>query len=163
VLDERSGGFDVVGLPDNAVKEAKERVKNAALSAGFIFPLCAKITVNMAPADKKKAGSGYDLALLMAVLSSDGQIKEDLSDCCFVGELSLSGKIRPVSGVLSMVLAAAATGAKRVFVAKENAPEASVAEGVEVYGVSSVEELTAHIRGKKIVEKTVFDKGSYLS
>ena len=163
VLDEKSGGFDVVGLPDNAVKEAKERVKNAILSSGFIFPVCAKITVNMAPADKKKAGSGYDLALLMAVLSADGQIKEDLGDCCFIGELSLSGKIRPVNGVLPMVLSAKAAGAKRVFVAKENAPEASVTEGVSVYGVGNVGELAAHIRGKKTVERSVFDKNSYLS
>ena len=128
----------MVGLPDNAVKEAKERVKNAILSAGCIFPVCARITVNMAPADKKKAGSGYDLALLMAVLAADGQVKEDVSDCCFIGELSLSGKLRPVSGVLSMVLSSRQAGIKRVFVAKENAPEASVVEGGSVYGVKDV-------------------------
>ena len=87
VLEERNGGFDVVGLPDNAVKEAKERVRNAILSSGKIFPACARITVNMAPADKKKAGSSYDLALLMAVLSADGQVSSDISTFCFIGEL----------------------------------------------------------------------------
>ena len=163
VLDEKSGGFDVVGLPDNAVKEAKERVKNAILSAGCIFPVCARITVNMAPADKKKAGSGYDLALLMAVLAADGQVKEDVSDCCFIGELSLSGKLRPVSGVLSMVLSSRQAGIKRVFVAKENAPEASVVEGVSVYGVKDVSALLSHISGKELIEKSVFDRRSYLS
>ncbi|MBQ8399204.1 MAG: YifB family Mg chelatase-like AAA ATPase [Clostridia bacterium] len=163
VLEERSGGFDVVGLPDNAVKEAKERVRNAALSSGFIFPVCAKITVNMAPADKKKAGSGYDLALLMAVLAADGQIKEDLSGLCFIGELSLSGKIRAVSGVLSMVLAAREAGIKKVFVPKGNAAEASVVEGITAYGVADVAELVAHITGKAVLAPTVFDKGAYLS
>ncbi len=163
VLDERSGSFSVVGLPDNAVKEAKERVRSAALSAGFVFPVCAKITVNMAPADKKKAGSAYDLGLLIAVLAADGQVKSDISGCCFIGELSLSGRIRPVNGVLCMVLAAKAAGVRRVFVAAENAMEASVAEGITVYGVSDVNTLFAHLTGKALLNQAVFDKNTYLS
>ena len=99
----------------------------------------------------------------MAVLSSDGQIKEDLSDSCFIGELSLSGKIRPVSGVLSMVLASSRAGIKKIFVAMENAPEASVVEGVEVYGFADVSALADHIRGKRMAERTLFDKTAYLS
>ncbi len=161
VADEHSGSFDVVGLPDNAVKEAKERVRNAALSAGFTFPICAKITVNMAPADRKKAGSAYDLALLMAVLAADGQVEEDISENCFIGELSLSGKIRPVHGVLCMVLAAKEAGVKSVFVAEENASEASVAEGIRVYGVSDVRAIFNHLSGKARLKEVVFDREGY--
>lgn len=163
VLEERQSSFDVVGLPDNAVKEAKERVRNASLSSGCIFPACARITVNMAPADKKKAGSSYDLALLMAVLAADGQIKADISKFCFIGELSLLGAVRPVSGVLCMVLAARECGIKTVFVPTENAAEASVADGVTVYGIPDVKTLLEYLSGNRTLEKTVFDKSGYFS
>lgn len=163
VLEERNGGFDVVGLPDNAVKEAKERVRNAILSSGKIFPACARITVNMAPADKKKAGSSYDLALLMAVLSADGQVSSDISRFCFIGELSLLGWIRPVNGVLCMVLAAREAGITTVFVPKENGAEASVVEGVTVYGVSNLSALFDHLEGKMPLDPVTFDRKNYLS
>ena len=163
VLEERNGGFDVVGLPDNAVKEAKERVRNAILSSGKIFPACARITVNMAPADKKKAGSSYDLALLMAVLSADGQVSSDISRFCFIGELSLLGWIRPVNGVLCMVLAAREAGITTVFVPKENGAEASVVEGVTVYGVSNLSALFDHLEGKMPLNPVTFDRKNYLS
>ena len=155
------GSFDVVGLPDSAVREARERVRSAIQAAGCIYPLTARITINMAPADKKKAGSSYDLALLMAVLAADEQIRANISNLCFIGELSLLGGLRPVSGVLSMVTAAHENGAKEIFVPVENAAEASVVEGVNVYGVSNVGNLLAHLSGKKKIEPTVFDRANF--
>ena len=163
VYEQKSACFDVVGLPDNAVKEAKERVKNAVLSVGCIFPECARITVNLAPADKKKAGSSYDLALLMAILSADGQVEADIANCCFIGELSLMGGVRPVHGVLAMAAAARDAGVTQLFVAAENAAEASVVEGVRVYAVRDVEEVLAHLSGKKPIQPTVFDKQNYFA
>ena len=162
VLEESQGRFEIVGLPDSAVKEAKERVRSAISASGFIFPACARMTVNLAPADKKKAGSAYDLALLMAVLAADGQVKQDISKLCFIGELSLSGKLRPVHGVLCMVFAAKQAGIHTVFVPKENAAEASAVEGMQVLGVSSVERLFEHLNGKNPLERSLFDKNEYL-
>ena len=162
VLDEKQARFEIVGLPDNAVKEAKERVRSAVCSSGFIFPACARMTINLAPADRKKAGSAYDLALMMAVLAADGQVAQDISKFCFIGELSLSGKLRPVHGVLCMTIAARQAGLKTVFVAAENAAEASVVEGMRVYGVSDVSQLFAHLSGKTKIAETVFDKKDYL-
>ncbi len=160
VPEEKFAAFDVVGLPDNAVKEAKERVRNATISSGFVFPT-ARITVNMAPADKKKAGSAYDLALLVAVLAADEQISKDISDCCFIGELSLSGLIRPVHGVLPMVMAAKDKGLHTVFVSAENASEASVVDGITVYGVTDINMLLEHISGQRPLVPTVFDRANF--
>ena len=124
--------FEVVGLPDTAVKEARERIKAARDNSGFTFPE-AEITVNMAPADKNKQGSAYDLAMLLGILASSGEITlPDLDDSCFIGELSLSGEIRPVRGVLCMCLAARDAGKKKVYVPYDNAGEASVTDGITV-------------------------------
>lgn len=152
--------FLLVGLPDNAVKEAKERVSGAMESVSLALPRHNTV-INLAPADKKKMGSAYDLALLMAVLAAAGNLHADLEGCCFIGELSLSGRVRPVGGVLCMCLAARKAGLKKVFVAKENAAEASVAEGLEVYGVESVRELLNHLCGNAPIEPTVFDRSLF--
>ena len=161
VFEEKQARFEIVGLPDNAVKEAKERVRSAIASSGYVFPACARITINLAPADKKKAGSGYDLALMMAVLAADGQIAQDISKYCFIGELSLSGKLRPVHGALCMTLAARGMGLRTLFIAAENAAEASVVEGMRVFGVSDVGQLFAHLTNKAPIAETVFDKSEY--
>lgn len=152
--------FQLVGLPDSAVKEAKQRVEGAMSSVGLQMPE-KSVVINMAPADKKKNGSSYDLAILMAILTANGNLKEDLSGCCFIGELSLSGRLRPVSGVLCMCLAARAAGMKKVFVAADNAPEASVAEGLEVYGAADLRELLNHICGNAPIAPTVFDRAVF--
>ena len=109
--------FDVVGLPDAAVKEARERIKAAIDNSGFLFPE-ADITVNMAPADKKKQGSSYDLAMMIGILASIGDITlpDSVKDSCFIGELSLSGEVRGVKGVLCMCLAARDAGKKINYV-----------------------------------------------
>lgn len=151
--------FDLVGLPDTAVKEAKTRVQGASENSSFPFPESAALTVNLAPANKKKEGSGYDLAILVAILVCGGFInrKVSLEDACFVGELSLSGGVRGVCGVLPMCLAARKAGKKHFFVAKENAPEAAVVEGINVYAVDNVRSLVEHLNGKTPVSPEKYD------
>ena len=107
-------GFDIVGLPDAAVKEARERVRAAAKSSGLSFPVSG-ITVNLAPANLKKAGSQYDLPILLSILCACGSIRRPKSTSAFIGELGLDGVLRPVSGVLPMALAAKREGIKALF------------------------------------------------
>ena len=149
-----SGGlpaFDVVGLPDTAVKEARERVRSAIKASGFDFPV-SRITVNLAPADRKKGGTVYDLPILVGILAASGQCSfSGMADAAFLGELSLSGQLRPVPGVLPMALAARRAGISRLFVPADNAPEATLAQGVTVYPVASVRELAAHLRGEALI------------
>ena len=151
-----SGGlpaFDVVGLPDAAVKEARERVRSAVKSSGFDFPV-SRITVNLAPADRKKAGTVYDLPILVGILAAGGQISlKQERRSAFVGELSLDGRLRPVSGVLPMALAALREGMERLYVPADNAPEATLAgEGLEVIPVNTVRELAAHLSGEAPID-----------
>ena len=108
-------GFDIVGLPDAAVKEARERVRAAAKSSGMTFPV-SRITVNLAPANLKKAGTHYDLPILLGILSACGLIRRPSSSCAFLGELSLDGQIRPISGVLPMAIAAKRAGFETLYV-----------------------------------------------
>lgn len=153
-----SGGlpsFDVVGLPDTAVKESRDRVRAAIKNCGFKFPT-GRITVNLAPADKKKEGAVYDLPILLAILSASKEIKVSLNDSVFIGELSLDGNIRPVSGVLAMTIAARQSGIENIFVPKDNANEAAVIEGISVYGISSVKELLKHLTGEVPLSPVIF-------
>jgi len=143
--------FDIVGLPDAAVKEARERVRAAIKNSGFRFPV-SRLTINLAPADRKKGGTVYDLPIYVGILSAAGDIKSPGADCAFFGELSLTGELRPVSGALPMALAAEREGVKKLFVPAENAGEAAFAEGLEVYGLKDVRELIAHLRGEKELE-----------
>ena len=142
-----SGGlpsFDIVGLPDTAVKESRDRVRAAVKNCGFKFPT-GRITVNLAPADKKKEGAVYDLPILLSILLASGQINADMSDCAFLGELSLDGKIRSVNGVLAMCITAKQAGIKNLFAPLDNATEGAVIDGIDVYGVSDVKELLNHL------------------
>ena len=141
--------FELVGLPDMAVKEAKDRVRTACENSGLRFPETA-LTVNLAPADRRKEGSGYDLAILTGILHAVGAIRRDqsLEDSCFIGELSLSGKVRGVRGVLCMCAAARDAGFQNVYVPKENAAEAAAVRGIRVYGVESVTVLLDHLNGR---------------
>ena len=144
--------FNIVGLPDAAVKEARDRVRAAIRNSGLHFPV-SRITVNLAPADTRKAGTTYDLPVLRGILAAAGEIKEPPEDCAFIGELSLAGALRPVRGALPMALAAARAGIRRLFVPAENASEAAFADGVEVYGAGSVEELLEYFRGRTELER----------
>ena len=142
--------FDIVGLPDAAVREARERVRAAVKSRGFRFPP-GRVTVNLAPADTRKGGTLYDLPIFLAVLTATEQLPVPPEDCAFFGELSLDGRLRPVNGALSMALAAHRAGIRRLFVPLENASEAAFAEELEVYGAPDVEALLAHLRGETIL------------
>ena len=146
-----SGGlpnFEIVGLPDAAVKEARDRVRAAVKNCGFQFPV-SRITVNLAPADRKKGGTVYDLPILVGILSAQGELPRPEADCAFVGELSLSGALRNVPGMLPMALAAREAGVKRLFVPADSAPEATLAKGVTVFPVENVMQLVAHLRGEE--------------
>jgi magnesium chelatase family protein len=161
--------FEIVGLPDTAVKEAKERVTSACENSGFPFP-DTELTVNLAPANRKKEGSSYDLAILCSILrctklltASSGNTGADFEKCCFVGELSLSGEIKGVAGVISMALSAKDCGRTEFFVSKENAKEASVVEGINVYPVPDVQTLVAHLRGEASIEPLRYDKSAFCS
>ena len=140
--------FDIVGLPDAAVKESRERVRAAIKNNGFKFPV-SRITVNLAPADRRKAGTVYDLPMFVALLAACGELEAPGEDRAFFGELSLTGELRPVSGALPMALSAAREGVKELFVPAENAAEAAFAEGLAVCPVENVAQLIRHLRGEK--------------
>ena len=139
--------FEIVGLPDAAVKEARDRVRAAVKNCGFTFPV-SRITVNLAPADRKKGGTMYDLPILVGVLAAGGQLKPPEPGSAFVGELSLSGRLRPVPGMLPMALAARAAGITSLYVPAPSAAEATLAGGLTVYPVEDVTQLAAHLRGE---------------
>ncbi len=145
--------FDIVGLPDTTVKESRDRVRAALKNSGFKFPT-GRITINLAPADLKKEGSIYDLPVLISILKASRQLKQELEDSVFIGELSLDGKVRQVGGALAIAITALKNGIKNVFVPYDNAAEAAVIEGVTVYGVKTVAELIAHITGEKQITPT---------
>ncbi len=140
-------GFDVVGLPDAAVRESRDRVRSAMKNCGFEFPI-QKITVNLAPADKRKEGPIYDLPLLITLIKASGQLRAELDDCVFIGELSLSGEIRPVKGILPMTIKAKEEGFQKIFVPEANAAEGSVVEGIQVYPVRNMISLLDHLTGR---------------
>ena len=144
-------GFDIVGLPDAAVKEARERVRAAIKNNGFRFPV-SRLTINLAPADKKKAGTVYDLPMLIAILNASGELEKADSDAAFIGELSLTGELRAVSGALPMAIAAQRAGVKKLFVPEDNASEAAFADEIEVYPVKNVYQLVRHLRGEELIE-----------
>ena len=147
---------DLVGLPDTAVNEAKNRVRSAIKNSGFVFPQ-SRLTINLSPADIRKEGPVYDLPILIAVLKAGNQLVCNTDDCAFIGELSLDGLVRRVNGALPMVICAAKSGIKKVFVPKDNARESSVVEGIEVYAVESVIQVIKHLRGEELLSPVVFD------
>jgi Mg chelatase-related protein len=146
-IDESFPGFDVVGLPDVSVRESRDRVRAAVHNCGFEFPT-ARVTINLAPADVRKEGPLYDLPIFMAVLCVTGQLDHVPEGSAYIGELSLDGEVRPVKGVLAMVIEARDLGYQSVFVPRANAAEASVVDGVDVYAVSRVNEILGFITGK---------------
>ncbi|MBR4872513.1 MAG: YifB family Mg chelatase-like AAA ATPase [Clostridia bacterium] len=156
--------FELVGLPDAAVKESRERVRTACENSGIRFPSMAH-TVNLAPADRRKEGSALDLAILVGILRNAGYVRQeyDLRHACMIGELSLSGELRPVRGVLCMCCAAKENGFREVFVPYANVREAAVVEGIRVYGVKSVTELVAHLNGTAPMEPTLPENGGFES
>ncbi|MBP3599601.1 MAG: YifB family Mg chelatase-like AAA ATPase [Clostridia bacterium] len=145
-----SGGlpaFDIVGLPDATVKESRDRIRAAIKNCGFKFPV-GRITVNLAPADRKKEGSLYDLPVLLAILKASGQFKAEVENSVVLGEVALDGMVRSVNGVLAITITAKENGIENIFVPKGNMAEAAVVEGINVYGVESVKEVIEHFTGE---------------
>lgn len=144
--------FDIVGLPDAAVKESKERIRAAVKNSKMTVP-SKRITVNLAPADMKKEGAHLDLPIALGILAASEQMKKDVfRDSAFLGELSLNGELRRISGVLPMVISAYQNGIKRIFVPKDNVKEAAVVSGIDVFGVESLAELAQFFVGQAELE-----------
>ena len=149
--------FSMVGLPDAAVKESRDRVRASLKNIGFNFPL-KQITVNLAPADLKKEGSAFDLPIAIGIIASEGLIETaQLDGYMFTGELSLDGRIKPVRGALSMALMVRDSGLRGIILPAENAPEAAVVNGVRVYGIKSLPDVVAFLRGEGNLEPYVTD------
>lgn len=140
--------FDIVGLGDLAVQESKMRIKGALSGIG-ISVSGQRLTVNLAPADVRKCGSLYDFTIIAAILAVNNIITDDLSGCAFIGEVSLGGSLVFTGGIISMAIEAKKCGIKRLFLPAENAKEASVVEGLSVYGISHISDLINHFAGKK--------------
>ncbi len=142
----------VVGLPDKAVQEARERVRAALDNAGCSFP-AKRITVNLAPADLPKQGPSYDLPIALGILLASGEIEAQVEDSVFLGELSLDGSVRRVTGSLPLTLMAKQAGYRKIFLPADNAHEASVVDGIEIYAVASLQALIDHLTGKALISK----------
>jgi len=152
--------FATVGLPDAAVKESKERVQSAIKNSDFVFP-AKKITINLAPADVKKEGSGFDLPIAIGILGATGQIlRDNYEDLVIVGELALDGQIRPVHGILPMAIHASRNGRGKMLVPIDNAKEAAMAGGVEVYPVRSLTEAIGFLEGSVDIQPFTVDIAS---
>lgn len=147
-------GFDIVGLPDAAVRESRDRVRAAIKNSGFKFPI-GKITINLAPADMKKEGSVYDLPIMLAILCASKQISFNFDNSAFIGEVSLDGKIRKVNGILAMAIKARQEGIENFFLPVSNANEGAHVEDINIYGVESLSTLFAHFKGEKLIEKAI--------
>ena len=154
--------IDTVGLPDAAIKEAKDRVSSAIKNSGFLFPVL-KITINLAPADTKKEGVLYDIPIALGILQAggDGQLECDFRDYAFIGELGLDGSIRKANGVLPILISAREHGIKKFVIPYDNAQEASFIDGLEIYPVGSLAQLVGFLKGEvavKPLEKKGFEQ-----
>ena len=161
IQSDVSGGlpsFDIVGLPDIRVKEAKERVKTAIKNCEVEFP-SRKILVNLAPADKKKEGTFFDLLIAIGILIAIGEIHnlENLDEICFLGELSLDGKINKVNGILPMCIEAVNLGIKKVVIPKENCKEAQIIKNLKIIPVESLEDVIDYLNGVSNIEEIIGD------
>lgn len=155
--------FDIVGLPDAAVKEAKERIRSAIKNTGFRFP-AKHIVINLSPAAQRKEGTAYDLPMALSILTATEQVYgSDTDKSAFFGELSLDGSLQPVRGILPMVISSYKQGFKNVFVPAENADEAAVIDGINVYPVSSLKSLCEHLCGISKIPKHTIDLADYFA
>lgn len=150
-------GYHLVGLPDNAIKESNYRIAAALQNNGYKIP-GKRITINMAPADMRKEGSAYDLTLAIGILAASGQIKSDgIEEYIIMGELSLDGSLQPVKGALPIALQAKDEGFKGLILPEQNADEAAIVDGMEVYGVENIKQVIDHFEGKNPLKATEVD------
>lgn len=149
--------WEMVGLPDTSVKEAKERVKTAIKNSGYEM-LSKRIVINLAPADTKKEGSIFDLPIAIGILVDLGEIKNNqLEEIAFIGELSLDGKINRVNGILPMCIEAQKLGIKKIIVPKENAKEAAIVKEIEVLGADTLKQVANYLNHEEKIEKSDMD------
>jgi len=146
-VSEGQFAFNIVGLPDAAVRESGDRVLSALRNNGFMYP-SGHTTINLAPADRKKEGTLYDVPILVAILVATGQLVGDFSDAAFIGELSLDGELRPINGLLPMAIEARQAGIKHLYVPAENAAEGAVVKDINVYPVDNVASLIKALKGE---------------
>ncbi|MBQ2678730.1 MAG: ATP-binding protein, partial [Firmicutes bacterium] len=145
--------FDIVGLPDSAVKESKERVRTAIRNSGFLFPQ-KRLTVNLAPADIRKEGPSFDLPIALGILCSSGVLDKDMfEDFAVTGELSLDGSVKPVNGVLSMVYESLSKGIKNIIVPFDNKNEAALVSGINIYPAKNLQEIINDFQNSTYSEK----------
>ncbi|HWP45141.1 MAG TPA: YifB family Mg chelatase-like AAA ATPase [Blastocatellia bacterium] len=160
--ESMNGGITMVGLPDTAVRESRERIRAAINNCGFFFPI-HRVTVNLAPADVKKEGSAFDLPIAVGILGANGDLKrQDLNDTLMVGELSLDGRVRPVKGALPIAVAARAAGVGRLLVPEENAQEAAVVTGLDVYAVGTLRSVVELLNSEEPAGGLKVDTGELL-
>ena len=152
----------IIGLPDTAISEAKERLRLAIKNSGFSFPQ-TKVVINLAPADLKKEGSSYDVPMAIGILAKEGIIKDISSDTAFIGELSLDGKIRPVNGVLPIVCGLAEIGYKKVIVPYDNLKEASFIDNIETYGAQNLSQIVEFLNGESELAQLKQNIDDYLN
>ncbi len=152
ILNNPLGAFSIVGLPDTAVSESRERVRSAIKNSNLYFPK-RKVTVNLAPADLRKQGPSYDLPIAISILSATNKIKrENFSRMLFIGELALNGELRPVNGVLPIAIKAKNSGITEIFVPAANAAEAKLVKDIDVVPVNNLTELVSHLENREMIE-----------
>lgn len=161
IQSDVSGGlpsFEIVGLPDIRVKEAKERVKAAIKNCNVEFP-SRKIVVNLAPADRKKEGTFFDLPIAIGILIAFEEIRnlDNIEDICFLGELSLDGKINKVNGILPMCIEAVNLGIKKVIIPKENCKEAAIIKNLKIIPVENLRDVIDYLQGESYIEEFTGD------
>ncbi len=161
--DSTGSAFTMVGLPDAAVRESRERIRAAINNCGFYFPI-HRVTVNLAPADIKKEGSSFDLPIAVGILGANGDLRcEELNDTMIVGELSLDGRVRPVKGALPIAVAARESGVRRLLLPEENAQEAAVVAGLDVYPLSALKQVAQFINGEVTSTPVLVETNSMLA
>ena len=145
-IDRGIPAFDIVGLPDAAVRESRNRVRSTIKNVGLDFPI-SKITINLAPADIKKEGAIYDLPILIAIMAASGQLNVNLDSCAFLGELSLNGEVKPIKGTLAMLSKAKELGINTAFIPKENEAEGAVIDCIKTYASDKLYNLMYILSG----------------
>jgi len=146
-------GFQIIGLPDMAIQEAKERIRTVWRNSGLQFPNGHRILVNLAPADVRKEGSAFDLPIAVGMFTAKEGLENNLSDCLFIGELALDGSLRHTTGILPLAIHAKDRGYKKIFVPAVNAREASIIKEIEVYPVKTFQQMIAHLLKNELIIK----------
>jgi len=150
--------ISIVGLPDQAVKESRDRIKPAIKNSGFDFPSDRKVVINLAPADLKKEGAYFDLPVAIGILAAEGVVPFNrVSEFCFVGELALDGTLRPVKGILPIAIKLSELSIKKIILPVDNALEAAIVKDIEVYPVKDLRECVGFLTGKEEIERVVCD------